>query len=304
MRIPILVVAWLIVNCAGFNGLSVEAASVSTGEVQAVAEIAFTEGPTVDADGNVYFTDMRSRRILKFVPGKGVSTYRNNGSFANGLIFDHQWRLIACEGGRVTRTDIKTGEIEVLAEGERIKRPNDVTIDSKGRIYFTDPGDKSIYRIDPDGTVARILTASVLGTPNGIVISPDDNTLYYVDTNTPEKGERLIRAFDLAEDGTVSNMRVLYNFVSGRGADGISIDVEGNVYAAAGTNRNRENEETDGTKTGIYVISPEGNLLKYYPVYEDRITNCAFGGPDMKTLYVTAGKTLFSIQVEVEGTRR
>jgi gluconolactonase len=275
-----------------------------------VAVIAFTEGPTVDADGNVYFTETRGERILKFTPGKGVTTFRENSNAANGLIFDGQWRLIACEGGakpRVTRTDLSTGKIEVLAEsyeGQPLGSPNDVTLDSKGRIYFTDYRGKSIYRIDPDGKLARILTAPQIEVPNGIVISPDDKTLYHVESNSAEGGARMIRAWDLSEDGTVSNMRVFYNFYPGRSADGISIDVEGNVYAAAGLNRPRGTSETLDTKPGIHVISPQGKLLKYYPIWEDTITNCAFGGPDMKTLYVTAGKTLFAIRTGIAGTRR
>jgi gluconolactonase len=287
------------------------AREIPTGpEPEVVAKVAFTEGPAVDAEGNVYFTETRLERILKFTPGKGVTTFRENSNGANGLVFDDQWRLIACEGGakpRVTRTDLKTGKIEVLAdsyEGEPLQSPNDVTLDGKGRIYFTDYRGKAIYRIDTDGTLHRILAAPQIEVPNGIIISPDDKTLYHVESNPQAGGARMIRAWDLAEDGTVSNMRVFYNFYPGRSADGLAIDVEGNVYAAAGLNRRRGTSETLDTRPGIHVISPQGRLLKYYPIWEDTVTNCAFGGPDMRTLYVTAGKTLFSIRTDVPGTRR
>ena len=280
-------------------------------EAKVAITVAFTEGPTVDATGTVYFTETTGERIMKFTPGdKAALTFRSNSNGANGLIFDDQWRLIACEGGakpRVTRTDIKTGKIEVLAEtfeGKPIGRPNDVTIDGKGRIYFTDYAGKAIYRIDKNGKLTRIVAAPQIQVPNGIVIAPDDKTLYHVESNQAEGGARMIRAYDLAEDGTISNMRVHYNFYPGRSADGISIDVEGNIYAAAGLNRSRGTSETLDTKPGIHVISPTGKLLKYYPINEDTITNCAFGGPDMKTLYVTAGKTLFEIRTEIKGTRR
>lgn len=276
-------------------------------EAKPVALVAFTEGPTVDADDNVYFTETEGQRILKFTPGKGVTTFRTDSNGANGLIFDDQWRLIACEGGekpRVTRTDMKTGKIEILAEGRGIVRPNDVTLDGKGRIYFTDYAGKAIYRIDRGGKVSRILAAPEIEVPNGIVISPDDKTLYHVESNGAQGGARMIRAYDLAPDGTVSNMRVHYNFYPGRSADGMTIDVQGNIYAAAGLNQRRGTSETLDTKPGIYVISPKGKLLKYYPILEDTITNCAFGGKDMKSLYVTAGKTLFEIRTDVEGTRR
>ena len=101
----------------------------------------------------------------------------------------------------------------------------------------------------------------------------------------------MIRSYDLQPDGTVRNMRVLYDFSPGRGADGMSIDTQGNLYTSAGMNQLRGTSETLDTKAGVYVISPEGKLLKFIPIAEDFITNNAFGGADMKTLYVTAGKT-------------
>jgi gluconolactonase len=99
-------------------------------------------------------------------------------------------------------------------------------------------------------------------------------------------------------------MRVFHNFYPGRSADGLAIDTEGNVYAAAGLHRTRGTSETLDTKPGIHVFSPKGHLLEYIPIPEDTVTNCAFGGPDMKTLYVTAGKTLFRVRTKVAGTRR
>ncbi|MBM3957693.1 MAG: SMP-30/gluconolactonase/LRE family protein, partial [Gemmatimonadetes bacterium] len=220
----------------------------------------------------------------------------------------------ACESGekpRVTRTDLKTGKIEVLAdsyEGKPLNGPNDVTFDAKGRIYFTDParpgGAGAVYRIDADGKLSRILTAPEIQRPNGIVISPDDRTLYLVESNGAEGGARMIRAYDLAGDGTVGNMRVFHDFYPGRSADGLCIDTAGNVYAAAGLHRRRGTSETLDTKPGVHVFSPEGKLLRYIPIPEDTITNCAFGGPDRKTLYVTAGKTLFETSNDIAGTGR
>ena len=252
---------------------------------------------------------MRSARILKYTPGKGVSTFRENSNGSNGLVFDSQWRLVACESTppRVTRTDLQTGQVEVLAEGWEGKPfagPNDVTFDGKGRLYFTDLPGGAIYRIDPDGKLSRILSAPAIKRPNGIIISPDDRTLYHVESNQAQDGARMIRAYDLAADGTVSKMRVFHNFYPGRSADGLCIDSEGNVYAAAGLNQPRGTSETLDTPAGIHVFSPQGQPLHYYPIHEDTITNCAFGGPDLKTLYVTAGKTLFEIQTDVVGTRR
>ena len=162
-------------------------------------------------------------------------------------------------------------------------------------------GTPGVYRIDKDGREARLLGPSETEWPNGLVISPDDRTLYLVEANKVEGGTRAIRAFDLSPAGTLSNRRVLYNFYPGRSADGLAIDVEGNLYAAAGLHRRRGTHETLDTKCGVHVISPQGKLLRLIPIPEDTITNTAFGGPDLKTLYITAGKTLFQIPNSIAG---
>jgi gluconolactonase len=249
-----------------------------------------------------------------------LSTYREKSNAANGLLIDPQGRLIACEGGlferpgvkvagtpRVTRTDLKTGKIDVIAtsyQGKPFEGPNDVTIDGKGRLYLTDLAGAAVYRIDTPGTVTRILAAPDVQRPNGIQVSPDDSTLYLIEANQAQGGARLIRAYDLQPDGTVRNMRVHYDFSPGRSADGMSIDTEGNLWASAGMNQLRGSAETLDTKTGVYVISPQGQLLKFIPIPEDYITNNAFGGADMKTLYVTAGKTLFKLRTDIAGLPR
>ncbi len=282
--------------------------------------VAFTEGPVADRDGNVYFTELVFQRIMKLTPQGLLSVFREQSNNANGLLIDPEGRLIACEGAasqrmgvaqtfkpQVTRTDLKTGRVEVLATGYQGKPfvgPNDVTIDSKGRLYFTDLTGGAVYRLDAPGQLARILSTPEIQRPNGIQISPDDKTLYLIEANGAEGGARMIRAYDLLPDGTVANMRVHYNFFPGRSADGMSIDSQGNLYASAGMGQLRGTSETLDTKTGIYVISPRGLLLKFIPIAEDYITNNAFGGPDMKTLYVTAGKTLYRLRTEIAGLPR
>jgi gluconolactonase len=283
-------------------------------EPEVAAIVAFTEGPTVDAAGNVYFTETVARRIMKLSVEGQLSTFRENTNAANGMIFDPEWRLVVCEGGKrrpgVIRIDVKTGGVETLAdryEGKPLNAPNDVTIDGKGRLYFTDQGpvgQGGIYRIDPDGKLARVLSGAEVERPNGITVAPDDRTLYVVESNGAEGGARMIRAYDLLPDGTVRNMRVFHNFYPGRSADGITVDSAGNLYAAAGLHRRRGTSETLDTQCGIHVFSPAGKLLRFIPIPEDTVTNCAFGGPDLKTLYVTAGKTLFKIRGDVPGTRR
>jgi len=188
----------------------------------------------------------------------------------------------------------------VIGETDRLV----LTIDGKDRLYFTDLAGAAVYRVDGPGKVERILAAPQVERPNGIQVSPDDRTLYLVEANSAQGGARMIRAYDLLPDGSVGNMRVHYNFSPGRSADGMSIDTKGNLWASAGLNSLRGTAETLDTKAGVHVISPEGKLLRFIPIPEDLITNNAFGGEDMRTLYVTAGKTLYKIRSDVPGMPR
>ncbi len=314
-------------SCIVLVLLPLLAACTQTGAERTVAvaaTVAFTEGPTVAEDGTVYFTDLYSNRIMRLPPNGAVEVFRQLSHRANGLLFDSQWRLLACEGGdgdsvlpRVTRTNMQTGAIEVIADsynGKQLHQPNDLTFDARGRIYFTDrpganprpeqTGVHGVYRIDLDGSIERILTEPDVIRPNGIVISPDDTTLYIIETQQSAGGPRLIRAFDLDSNGRASNSRVFHDFYPGRSGDGMTIDSEGNLYVAAGLNKLRGTSETLATVAGIHVLSPAGELLEHIPIPEDTITNAAFGGADLRTLYVTAGKTLFSFRTDIVGTRR
>ncbi len=267
-------------------------------------EGSFTEGPAYGPDHCIYFSDI-GNRIMRYDPANGKTTvYREPSGRANGLDFDPQGRLVAAEGAntgghrRITRTG-KDGTVRVLADrwqGKRFNSPNDLTIDRQGRVYFTDPryvGDEpreiateSVYRIDPDGTVTQIITD--VQKPNGIILSPDMKTLYLADSNP--RGNQHLLAFPLKPDGTVGAKRLLHDFGKQRGIDGMSVDVQGNIYGAAG----------DGRTGGIYVFSPTGKQLAFIPTPETP-TNCVFGGKDRKMLYVTAGKSLYRIPVSHKG---
>ena len=293
-------------------------------QVQVAAGVCFLEGPAVDAEGNVYFSDINGSRILKMDAGGAVTTFRADSGRTNGNTFDAQGRLISCEGAengpggrrRIVRTDMKTGQMEVLTdryEGKRYSSPNDVVVDPRGRIWFTDPlyaldrstmehKDEAVYRIDPDGTVKRVITQPQIGRPNGLAVTPDGKTLYVVDSDySRADGNRKIWSFAIADDGSVSNQRLVYDFGRGRGGDGMRLDMHGNLWIAAGISKPRTANESADVPTGVYVVSPSGKLLGRIPIGEDVITNLAFGGPERKTLYVTAGKTLFKIQTSVSG---
>ena len=183
------------------------------------------EGPTVDADGTVYFTDLNGDRILRMTESGTVSTFREPANRPNGMVFDAQFRLITCERGdnarktpsRLTRTDMKSGRIDVLADnyqGRPFVELNDVTVDGAGRIYFTDNPGKAVYRFDPDGTLAQLLSAPAIDNANGLTIAPDDKTFYLIEANTGANGTRRITAFTLSAGGVPSNPRVFHNFRS------------------------------------------------------------------------------------------
>ena len=190
--------------------------------------------------------------------------------------------------------------MEILADnymGKPFEGPNDATLDSKGRIYFTDLAGSAVYRLDPlpSGGVSapvRLLAAPAIQRANGIQVSPDDKRLYVIEANGAKGGARQVSAFDLTPDGNVnaSSKKLHYNFSPGRSGDGMSIDTQGNLWVSAGMNQLRGTDETLATKTGVYVISPAGALLNFIPIAEDFITNNTFAGPDRKTCTSRQGR--------------
>jgi gluconolactonase len=266
----------------------------------------FTEGPCLGPDGCIYFSDI-GNRIMKFDPeSKKTTAFRDPSGRSNGLKFDAKGRLIACEGAntggnrRISITD-KDGKATALADayqGKKFNSPNDLALDRKGRIYFTDPryvgsekrelNHESVYRVDPDGTVSRII--SDVTKPNGIVLSPDQKTLYLAESNGNSKAKRELRAYPLKDDGTVGNGRVLYDFGEDRGIDGMTVTADGHIVATAGR----------GKTAGISIFTPEGRKVGFIATPEDP-SNCCFGGKDLKMLYITAGKSLYRISTKMTG---
>ncbi len=291
-------------------------------KARTAAGVCFLEGPAWHESGDLYFSDIAGNRILRMDPEGIVSVFRADSGRTNGNTFDAQGRLISCEGAefgkggrrRMVRTDLETGEVQVLTdrfEGKRYNAPNDACVDRRGRIWFTDPyywidrdslemGHESVYCID-GRDVRRVVSQPDIGRPNGLAITPDDKTLYVIDSHPVEGGNRKIWAFDVADDATLSGQRLVFDFGRGRGGDGMRLDRQGNLWVAAGVLKSRNPHETTEVKTGVHVISPAGKLLGRIPISEDVITNLTFAGPEMKTLYVTAGKTLFRIETSVSG---
>jgi gluconolactonase len=252
----------------------------------------FTEGPAWSREGYLLFSDIPGNKIMKYVPGEGYPVFREPSNGANGNAFDAQGRLYTCESfaRRVTRTD-KKGHIEVLAdkwEGKRLNAPNDIVVSKSGHVYFTDPAFGSqadtreldfygVYHIAPKGELSAI--ARPVGRPNGITLSPNGRILYVGNSD-----ERNIRAYDVDRNGDVSGERVFVSGVEGV-PDGIRTDEKGNLYVAA---------------KGILVYSPEGKLVATIPLAETP-SNCAFGDPDLQTLYITARTSLYRVRLDVKG---
>ncbi len=306
---------------------------------QAKLNSGLTEGPAVAPDGSIYFTDMPFGKedngmILRFDPKTQRTTvFTNNSGKSNGLAFDPNGFLVSCDGAdgggrRLIRWNTKTGTGATLVDrfrGKRFNAPNDLCIDSKGRIYFTDPrylGDeprelkhRAVYRVNEDSSIIEV-THNV-EKPNGITLSPDGSTLYVGDHNNgsdglnsdpdappPPKGAMKVYAFPLDKDGLVSGpRRTLVNFGSQAGCDGITVDSQGNIYLTC----------RSLAKPGVMVIDPSGKELAFLPTgpkdqsgeFEDWKgipSNVEFGiGDDKSVLYVTIDKSLFRVRVKTEG---
>lgn len=296
-----------------------------------------TEGPAVAPDGRIYFSDIPvgtdKGKIMRFDPKtKKTDVFVEDSGKANGLKFDAQGYLIACEGSdhggrRVARYDPKTGKSVTIADrynGKRFNAPNDLVIDRKGRIYFSDPrylGDeprelehRAVYRIETDGTVVEV--THDVEKPNGIALSPDEKTLYVADHNNgtdkidpnapaPKLGAMKVYAFPLGADGLVAGpRRTLWDFGNEAGCDGMTVDSRGNIYLTA----------RRLSRPGVLVIDPNGKEVAFIPTGKPQPgakepvgipSNVTFGiGDESKTLYVTVDKSLYRARLNVEGHRK
>lgn len=274
----------------------------------------FTEGPAWDGEA-LLFSDIPTHRILGYDPASGETTvYREDTHEGNGLMFDADGRLYGCQGGRGGRRVVRyepDGSVTVVAdqfEGRRLNSPNDLAFDAQGRLWFTDPrygdyrgdlelGHESVFRADPQADGSWMLHRVTFDTtkPNGLLISPDQQTLYVAQSEYGVDRKRELRAYPIREDGTLGRYEVLHNFYPHRGIDGMCLDAEGNLIATAGW-------QQSGPGAMLYVFAPNGRVLETHPFPFDRPTNCTWGGSDLATLYVT-GATGHLLAVRNTGRR-
>ncbi len=269
--------------------------SITKGDVELVADgFQFTEGPVwSDREDSLFFSDIPADTIYR----KDKTVLRKPSGESNGLTFDREGRLIACEhkNRRVTRTE-HNGEVTVLADnykGKRLNSPNDVVVRSDGVLFFTDPpyglsggiegpdaelDFSGVYKIDLDNEL--VLLIDDFDKPNGLAFSPDEKTLYIADTDGKH-----IRAFDIADDDALTNDRIFCELPM---PDGLKVDVRGNVWATA--------------FDGVRIHSPAGNLLQTIQCPQVP-ANCAFGDSDSRTFYITARTSVYKIRTTVEGIR-
>ncbi|TWT77980.1 Gluconolactonase precursor [Posidoniimonas polymericola] len=257
----------------------------------------FVEGPAWDGAGRLYFTDIPSNTIHVLEQGR-VTAFTTESRRANGLMLAADGRLVACEmSGALVAYDTKTKARTVLAsefKGKPFNAPNDLVIDRTGGVYFTDPmfgapallpqGQQGVYYL-PAGGDQAVSVAQDLKAPNGVLLSPDENTLYVLPSASP-----VMLAYAVESPGRLGPAREFCRTKGGpnEGSDGGAMDSQGNVYLT--------------TSSGVQVFSSAGDYLGTIELPEHP-ANCTFGGPDLKTLYVTARTSLYAVPMEVVGHR-
>ncbi len=258
----------------------------------------FTEGPAADAEGNVFFSDIPNSRINKIDTAGKLSVFREPSNHTNGTMFNAAGELVCCEmDGRISAVSRDGKTVRPLADGYQGKRfnaPNDLVIDRTGGVYFTDPhfrapeplpqGVTAVYYIAPDGKVSRLIDD--LKAPNGVILSPDEKTLYVI----PSLQEEMM-AYAVEAPGKLGKGRVFCRLKqaegkSGAGGDGLTVDAKGNLYITSGL--------------GLQVFSPDGKALGII-AFPEQPANVTFGGKDRKTLYVTARTSVYTVAMEAVG---
>lgn len=254
----------------------------------------FTEGPAVDKAGNVYFTDQPNDRIVRWSTNGDIEIFMEGAGRSNGLFFDHDGDLLSAADAENQLWSIGMDKkVTVLLndfEGKRFNGPNDLWVDAKGGIYFTDPFYKRdywsheekeidperVYYLSPDRKSVTVAADNIVK-PNGIIGTPDGKTLFVADI-----GDRKTYKFTINSDGTLTNQTLFTEM----GSDGMTLDSQGNVYL---------------TGRGVTVFNPAGEQILQIPVNQRWTANVTFGGEDRKTLFITAMNSVYTLAMNVQG---
>lgn len=259
-------------------------------------QYSFTEGPAADKKGNIYFTDQPNNRIMKWSVNGELSVFMENAGRANGLYFDHEGNLLACadEKNEIWKIDQNKNTTVLVNdfEGKKVNGPNDLWVDPKGGIYFTDPFYKRdywkhtskeiekecVYYLSPDKS--KIINVDdELIKPNGIIGTSDGKTLYVADIAANKTYSYIINS-----DGSLGKKTLFTE----SGSDGMTRDESGNIYL---------------TGKGVTVFNPKGEKIAHIDVQEPWTANVCFGGKKFKTLFITAGKSVYTLEMNVRGMK-
>ena len=262
--------------------------------IKVSGQFTFTEGPAVDKKGNIYFTDQPNDKIWKYDINGKLSMFMDKTGRSNGLYFDKNGNIISCADNKDELWRISPDKkVTVLLsnyEGHRLNGPNDLWIDAKGGIYFTDPyyqreywdrkqpdidGQKVYYL--PKGKKEAVIVEDQLKQPNGIVGTPDGKTLYVADI-----GDWKMYRYHINDDASLSDRELLFP----QGSDGITLDNKGNIYV---------------TGKGVTIYNKDGVKIGHIPVPGDWTANVCFGGRDRKTLFITAKESVYIIKMNIKG---
>ncbi len=277
----IVIAVGILTGCAGiYPGITGEIKQVATG-------FKFTEGPAVAPNGDIYFTDIPNNKIYVWSTKGSLSTYLENTGGANGLLFDNNGNLLVCEGGNrrlvsinlKTKTKTKTTILADKFKDKKLNSPNDLWIDSKGGIYFTDPrygkrnnleqDGEHVYYLPPKGGVPKRVIDDMVR-PNGIVGTPDGKKLYVAD-----HGGNKVFSYSINDNGILSDKKIFAE----KASDGMALDRNGNLYITTDT---------------VLVYNPEGKLLQKIEVPERPSNICI--GKNGKMLFITARTSLYGIK--------
>ena len=265
--------------------------------VLVASDYEFTEGPATDKEGNVYFTDQPNDRILKWSAAENVvSVYMHPSGRSNGLYIDNKGDLLACadEKNQLWRIDADKNATVLVTdyEGKKLNGPNDLWVDKKGGIYLTDPfyqrpwwdhqepeqEAKRVYYLAPNQKELRVV-ADEFVQPNGIIGTPDGNTLYIADI-----GDKKTYSYTINKDGSLSN-KTLFTTM---GSDGMTLDTQGNVYL---------------TGDGVTVFNEQGKQILHIPIAQKWTANVTFGGKDHNKLFITAMNSAYTLDMNVSGVQ-